>query len=146
MSEVEIRSRQDILFENYCKIINIEALTMIDIASRDIVPAVNKYIGEVAGISASKLSVLPDVTCAVEKDIITKLSALNEKVYAKVAELKRAEAVAASVKSVHERAEFYKDNVIPMMTVLRALVDEMETLTAANYWPLPSYGDMLFCV
>ncbi len=146
MSEIEIKSRQDILFENYCKIINIEALTMIDIASRDIVPAVNKYIGEVAGVAASKLSVLPDVTCAVEKDIITKLSALNEKVYAKVAELKRAEAVAASVSNVHERAEFYKDNVIPMMTVLRELVDEMETLTAQEYWPLPSYSELLFCV
>ena len=119
---------------------------MIDIASRDIVPAVNKYIGEVAGVAASKLSVLPDVTCSVEKDIITKLSALNEKVYAKVSELKRAEAVAASVSNVHERAEFYKDNVIPMMTVLRTLVDEMETLTAEEYWPLPSYSELLFCV
>ncbi len=146
MSEIELRSRQDILFENYCKIINIEALTMIEIASRDIIPAVNKYVGDVAASASAKLSVMPDIPCAVEKDIITRLSALCEKTYTKVAELKRAESVAASVKSVNERAEFYKDNVIPMMTALRALVDEMETLTAASYWPLPSYADMLFCV
>ena len=146
MSEIEIKSRQDILFENYCKIINIEALTMIEMASRDIIPAVNKYIGDVAEGAAAKLAVLPTVTCAVEKDIITKLSDLVEKAYSKVSELRRAEAVAASVKSVGEKAEFYKDNVIPIMTSLRAVVDEMETLTAADYWPLPSYGDLLFCV
>ena len=146
MSEIEIRSRQDILFENYCKIINIEALTMIDMASRDIIPAVNRYVGDVASGAASKLSVLPNVSCAVEKDIIEKLSALSEKTYSKVFELRRAESVAASVSNVHERAEFYKDNVIPIMVTLRALVDEMETLTAEDYWPLPSYGDMLFCV
>ena len=115
-------------------------------ASRDIIPAVNKYIGDVAEGAAAKLAVLPTVTCAVEKDIITKLSDLVEKAYSKVSELRRAEAVAASVKSVGEKAEFYKDNVIPIMTSLRAVVDEMETLTAADYWPLPSYGDLLFCV
>ena len=146
MSEIEIKSRQDILFENYCKIINIEALTMIEMASRDIIPAVNKYIGNVAEGAAAKLSVLPAISCAVEKDIITKLSDLVEKAYSKVSELRRAEAVAASVKSVGEKAEFYKDNVIPIMTSLRAVVDEMETLTAADCWPLPSYGDLLFCV
>ena len=119
---------------------------MIEMASRDIIPAVNKYIGDVAEGAAAKLAVLPTVTCAVEKDIITKLSDLAEKAYSKVSELRRAEAVAASVKSVGEKAEFYKDNVIPIMTSLRAVVDEMETLTAADYWPLPSYGDLLFCV
>ena len=115
-------------------------------ASRDIIPAVNKYVGDVAKGASAKLAVMPAISCAVEKDIITKLSELCEKAYSKVSELKRAEAVAASVSNVHERAEFYKDNVIPIMNVLRTLVDEMETLTAAEYWPLPSYGDLLFCV
>ena len=147
MSEVELKSRQDILFENYCKIVNIEARTMIDIAARDIIPAVSAYVGDIATAATAKAALLGGLSaCSVEKDIVSKLSKLNESAYEKVEELKRVETVAASILFNSEKAAFYKDNVIPVMTQLRTVVDEMETLTAQSYWPLPSYGDLLFCV
>ncbi len=146
MSEVEVNSRKDILFENYAKIINIEALTMIEMVSRDIIPAVNAYIGDVANSLSAKLAVLPEACCDVEKDIITKLSSLNSAAYAKLAELKSAEADVAKTSGYEEKSEMYKDTVIPIMSDLRALVDEMETLTSTEYWPLPSYGEMMFSI
>ncbi len=144
MNETEISSRKDILFENYSKIINIEARTMIEMAGRDIIPAVNEYVGDVADTAAAKLAVLPDVSCEVEKDIIKKLSALNAKAYAKVAELRDVEEEAVAISDHEKMADFYCNEVIPLMTELREIVDNMETMTASEYWPLPSYGDMMF--
>ena len=144
MNEIEIRSRQEILLENYSKMINIEALTMIEMATRDIIPAVNEYIAEVAHTAAIKTQVVENINCSVERDIITKLSTLNAKAYTALGELKRAETEAAKIASAEERAETYVNKVIPAMDKLRAYVDEMETLTASEYWPLPSYGDMMF--
>ena len=144
MNETEVSSRKDILFENYSKIINIEARTMIEMAGRDIIPAVNDYVGDVADTAAAKLAVLPDVSCEVEKDIIKKLSALNAKAYAKVEELRDVEAKAVAISDHEKMADFYCNEVIPVMTELREIVDNMETMTASEYWPLPSYGDMMF--
>ena len=146
MSEVEINSREDILFENYSKIVNIEALTMIEMASRDIIPAVNAYIGDVAGGLSAKLDVMPDVPCDVERDIIKKLSELNSKAYSQLAALKAVEAKAAKTEGLVERAECYCNEVIPAMKALRASVDEMETMTASEYWPMPTYSDLMFNV
>ena len=144
MNEVEIRSRQEILLENYSKMINIEALTMIEMATRDIIPAVNEYVSEVAHTAAIKTQVVENINCSVERDIITKLSTLNAKAYAVLGELRRAETEAAKITTAVQRAESYVNKVIPAMEKLRAYVDEMETLTASEYWPLPSYGDMMF--
>lgn len=144
MSEVELNSREDILFENYSKLINIEALTMIEMASRDIIPAVGAYISELAGTVANVLAVLPESPCLVEKTLIKKLSALNEKAYEDLEALKRVDAEAAAIGDVVTCAEAYRDKVIPAMNALRESVDAMETLTAAEYWPLPTYGDMMF--
>lgn len=144
MNEVEIRSRQEILLENYSKMINIEALTMIEMATRDIIPAVNEYVSEVAHTAAIKTQVVENINCSVERDIITKLSTLNAKAYAALGELRRAETEAAKITTAVQRAESYVNKVIPAMEKLRAYVDEMETLTASEYWPLPSYGDMMF--
>ncbi len=146
MSKVELISREEILFENYSKIINIEALTMIEMASRDIIPAVNDYIASVADTAASKLSVLPGVDCTVEKDLITKLSDLNAKAYKALEKLKEVDAEAAGQSDSVKMAEMYKDKVIPAMSELRGYVDTMETMTASDYWPLPTYGDMMFRV
>ncbi|MGM9683838.1 MAG: glutamine synthetase III [Eubacteriales bacterium] len=146
MSEVEMRSREEILFENYSKIINIEALTMIEMASRDIIPAVNAYVSEVAGAAAAKQAVLPGVNCDVETDLIGKLSDLNAKAYAALDKLKKVDADAAATSNTVRMAEKYRDEVIPAMSDLRVAVDEMETLTASEYWPLPTYGDMMFRV
>ncbi|MBR2354580.1 MAG: glutamine synthetase III [Clostridia bacterium] len=146
MSRTEIESRKEILLENYAKIINIEALTMIEMASRDIIPAVNSYLGEVASTAAAKRSVLSGVSCAVEEDILMKLSDLNTKAYDALGKLKKAEAKAAKTAGVMARAEAYRDLVLPAMEKLRKLVDEMETMTSSEYWPLPTYGDMMFKV
>ena len=144
MNEVEMRSRQEILLENYSKIVNIEALTMIEMATRDIIPAVNSYIAEIAHTAAIKAQVVENINCSVERDMITKLSSLNAKAYSALGELRRAETEATKIASATERADAYVGKVIPAMEKLRAYVDEMETLTASEYWPLPSYGDMMF--
>ena len=146
MSETELRSREEIYFENYSKIINIEALTMIVMASRDYIPAVERYIAQIADAAAKKIAVCPDVSCAVEKDIIRKLSELNAEAYSTVELLKAEETAAASITDAKERAECYCYRVLPLMSKLRAAVDGMETLTASNLWPVPTYGDMMFRV
>ena len=145
MNEVEIRSRQDIFFENYSKIINIEALTMIEMAGRDIIPAVNRYMGDVATGANAKEKLIPG-SCAVERDIVQKLSDLTYKAYHVLAKLEASEKVAAAIPDCVARAEAYRDTVIPAMTRLREFVDEMEQLTSSEYWPLPSYGDLMFKV
>ena len=145
MNEIEIKSRQDIFFENYSKIINIEALTMIEMAGRDIIPAVNRYVGDVAAGANAKEKLIPG-SCAVERDIVQKLSELTYKAYHTLAKLETSEKVAASITNNVARAEAYRDTVIPSMKLLREFVDEMETLTSSEYWPLPSYGDMMFKV
>ena len=145
MNEIEIKSRQDIFFENYSKIINIEALTMIEMASRDIIPAVNRYVGDVATGANAKEKLIPG-SCAVERDIVQKLSDLTYKAYHTLAKLETSEKVAASIANNVTRAEAYRDTVIPTMKRLREFVDEMELLTSSEYWPLPSYGDMMFKV
>ena len=145
MSKVEIDSREDIFFENYSKIINIEALTMIEMASRDIIPAVNAYMGDLARGANEKEKLIPG-SCAVERDIIKKLSALTYKAYTALEELLRIEKVTAVIPDNVSRAESYHDSVIPAMNALRSYVDEMETLTSSEYWPLPTYGDMMFKV
>ena len=144
MSEVEVRSRQEILLENYSKIVNIEALTMIEMATRDIIPAVNAYVAKVAETAVIKKQMIENVNCSVERDIVTKLSTLNSKAYRALEELKKAEKDAAETENAEKRAEKYVGVVIPAMEKLRSFVDEMETLTASEYWPLPNYGDLMF--
>ncbi len=146
MSESEIRSREDILLENYAKIVNIEALTMIEMVSRDIIPAVNAYLGDVAGTMGAKLAVMPELSCEVEKDLLTKLTTLNAKAYRDLAVLKEVELKAAAEKDILKRAQSYCDEVIPAMATLRRHVDAMECLTSSEYWPFPTYGDMMFKV
>ncbi len=146
MSEVEINSREEIYFENYAKIVNIEALTMIEMATRDIIPAVSEYTAALADSAAAKLAVLPDIDCSFETDVLKKLSALNAKAYAQTAKLKAAEAKATAVEDAVKRAEEYCYKVIPAMEALRETVDAMEPLVASEYWPLPTYGDMMFRV
>ena len=146
MNEVEMRSREEIFFENYAKIINIEALTMIVMATRDYIPAVERYIAEIADAAAKKRAVCESISCAVEKDIICRLSDLNGQAYDAVRRLKEIETKAASIADVRARAECYCNSVLPVMNELRLAVDEMETLTTSKLWPVPTYGDMMFRV
>ena len=146
MSRTEICSRVEILFENYAKLINIEAQTMVEMALRDILPAVNAYTTEIAGGAVAKTAVLPTADVSMEKDLIARLSALSGKAYLLAQELKRADAAAIAEKDSEKRATAFAECVIPVMEQLRAHVDEMETMTSAKFWPVPNYGDMMFRV
>ena len=146
MSETEMKSREEIYFENYSKIVNIEALTMIVMASRDYIPAVESYIATIADTAMKKRAVCEGVSCTVESNLICRLSDLNAKAFDAVERLRNAETDAASIASARERAECYCSRVLPLMEELRSYVDEMETLTASKYWPVPTYGDMMFRV
>ena len=146
MSETEMRSREEIYFENYAKIVNIEALTMIVMASRDYIPAAEKYIALIADVAAKKSAIGIDAACRVEKDIVQRLSDCVADAYANVEKLGKEEAVAASLTDAKARAEYYVSRVIPLMDALRASVDKMEVLTASEFWPVPTYGDMMFRV
>ena len=144
MSRTEINSREEILFENYSKVINIEAMTMIQMANRDIIPAVNAYLGQVASAAAAKQTVLPYINCDVEKDILTKLSALNAETYANVEALKIADAEANAISDVKLKAEACARAVVPAMADLREVVDAMEQITSSQFWPMPTYSDLMF--
>ena len=145
--EVEMQSRQDIILETYAKTINIEALTASDMVKRDILPAVSSYVAELASGVATKKAISDDIPCEAELDIIKRLSGLQDCAYKKLAALDNA---IIGVKEVGEDpievATYYKDSVITAMTELRAVVDEMETLVSSDYWPYPSYGDLMFRV
>ena len=146
-TEVEMQSRQDIILETYAKTINIEALTASDMVKRDILPAVSSYVAELASGVATKKAISDDIPCEAELDIIKRLSGLQDCAYKKLAALDNA---IIGVKEVGEDpievATYYKDSVITAMTELRAIVDEMETLVSSDYWPYPSYGDLMFRV
>ena len=119
---------------------------MIVMASRDYIPAVENYIAQIADTAAKKRAVCEDVSCAIEKDIIRRLSELNATAYSTVERLRAAETEASSVKNARDRAECYCSRVLPIMSELRAAVDEMEALTSSKCWPVPTYGDMMFRV
>ena len=146
-TEVEMQSRQDIILETYAKTINIEALTASDMVKRDILPAVSSYVAELASGVTTKKAISDDIPCEAELDIIKRLSGLQDCAYKKLAALDNA---IIGVKEVGEDpievATYYKDSVITAMTELRAVVDEMETLVSSDYWPYPSYGDLMFRV
>ena len=144
MSETEIVSRQEIMLENYSKVINIEALTMIEMVMRDIIPAVNAYTGKLADEVNAKQAIVGETGVRVEKTLLKKLSTLCGETYDLVQSLISAEKSAASQDDHEKMADAYLEKVIPLMERTRAKVDTMETLTASEYWPFPTYGEMLF--
>ena len=144
MSETEIHSRVEILYENYAKLINIEAQAMVEMAARDILPAVNAYTAEVAAGASAKTDFIATADVSMETELVETLSALVGKAYVTVKELKAADAAALKEKKGVEMATAFAERVIPLMSELRCQVDEMETMTSNEYWPMPNYGDMMF--
>ncbi len=144
MSTSELQSRQDILLENYAKIINIEAQTMIVMASREYIPAVEEYMCRLADTASKKRDVLGVGSIGVEKDLLTKLSSYNEQAYAALEALKRADAEAMSQPDHFSVARVFCDKVVPAMQALRAPVDAMETIMPSALWPVPTYGEMTY--
>lgn len=143
-SEEEMMSRKEIYIENYCKLINIEAMTMLDIATMDIIPAVIEYKKMVTETVISSKAV--GVKADAEIDIANSLEDLIVKSKKAVDSLRKALDNAHSMGENLNSAHIYKDDVIAAMNELRAICDEMELSTAKSYWPLPSYGDLLFSV
>ncbi len=144
-SEPEMRARYEILSENYCKIINIEALTMIDMAKKDILPAVSKYSHELSDTVIAKAA-CGDIESGYEKELLAKVSKLNTAAYKKTEKLEQAVLKAKEISETQELSMYYKDAVFAAMSELRITVDELETMVPADIWPYPSYGDMLFSV
>ena len=145
-TKAEIEARQEIFYENYCKTINIEALTMIDMVNKDILPAVSKYVGKLSETAATKKSCFAGADCTYEEKTATKLSALSGSIYSKVTDLEDSFIDLKNAGSVVEEAEMFKSVIIPKMQELRAVTDEAECITSAEYWPYPSYGELLFGV
>ena len=146
MSETEMRSRREIFFENYRKIVGIEARTMIEMTERDILPAVSSYVTKLAEGINQKRAALPSADLTFEVSTAEKLSELMAKTVAAKVALEKAEHIAEEKPTDEERAVYAKDAVLPKMDALRHLVDHMETLTAREYWPMPTYGDLTYRV
>ena len=142
-SEVESHARYDIKIEEFCKLINIEALTMIDMARRSIAPAISAYGNDLANAALAKKEL--GVNVKAEKDVLSKISDLAAVFNDKIEALESAVIKADEFTSA-EQAKYFHDSVIPAMNELRLVGDELETLTAEEYWPFPSYGDMLFSI
>ncbi len=135
LSPVEIESRYETTLENYCKTVNIEALTMVDMAKKEILPAVEGYTGELSGTLSAKLEACPGLSCKYEKSTILKPSSLESSLI----KMK-------TISDITEQASFIRDVILQKMAELRVVCDEAETLTAAKYWPFPTYSDLLFGV
>ena len=145
-SEAEIHSRYEICLENYCKTVNIEGLTMVDMARKEILPSVEAYLRDLSGTVAAKAAAVPGLACKYEKGIITKLSTLVDEIDDAAEALDSTLVRLKAVPDVTDAAYVIRDVVLQKMAELRVVCDEAETLTAAKYWPFPTYGDLLFGV
>ena len=145
-SEAEIRSRYEICLENYCKTVNIEGLTMVDMARKEILPAVEAYLGDLSGTVAAKTAAVPGLACKYEKDQISKLSKLADEISDAASSLDTTLIRLKAIPDVTDAAYVIRDVVLQKMAELRVVCDEAESITADKYWPFPTYGDLLFGV
>ena len=141
-TRAELESREEILYENYAKTINIEALTMIEMSSKQIIPAVVKYTKELADTVNSVKSAGADASVyeSLLKDICAKLARMQKA----LEDLKEVENTATSMKEGKEQAYFYREKVMAAMEALRIPADELEMVVDKKVWPFPTYGDLLF--
>ncbi len=145
-SESEIRSRYEICLENYCKTVNIEGLTMVDMVRKEILPAVEAYLGDLSGTVAAKTAAVPGLACKYEKDLISKLSKLADEISDAASSLDTTLIRLKAIPDVTDAAYVIRDVVLQKMAELRVVCDEAESITADKYWPFPTYGDLLFGV
>ena len=146
LTKVEMESRYEVELEHYSKIINIEALTMLEMARKQLLPAVNAYMSEVANTAASKLAVSESISVRSETKTLTKLSADADAMSDAVDTLQDAVDASKALPTEAEKAVAFHDNVLPAMDALRAAADDAETICGEDYWPLPSYSKMLYYV
>ena len=146
LTKVEMESRYEVEMEHYSKIINIEALTMLEMARKQLLPAVNSYMSELANTAASKLAVSENISVRSETKTLTKLSADADAMSDAVDTLQDAVDASKALPTEAEKAVAFHDNVLPAMDTLRAAADDAETICGEDYWPLPSYSKMLYYV
>lgn len=142
----EIHSRYEILVENYCKTINIEALTMLEMVKKEIIPAVCSYIKELSDTAIAKKALSSEINCGLEKSIVSQLSSLSGSLYERIKQLEDGLLGVKGQDPLQTQGEYYRDIVFPAMQALRAVADEIETLVGEEYWPYPTYGQLLFSV
>ncbi len=145
-SEAELKSRCEIMLENYCKAVQIEANTMVDMARTQIAPAVEAYTLKVAETAAAKKALDTGLACSYESGLVRKLSALTDMIAERVEELETSVASLHTAEDIVSESYAIRDSILPKMGELRVACDEAETLTAKSYWPFPTYGDLLFGV
>ncbi len=141
----ELTARNEIHLENYCEVVGIEARTMADMVRRDIFPAVSRFSGDLASAVAAKKAVLPDLDCSAEEELLRKAAGLLGRM-AKEREALESALTWRDFADAYEAAHYYKYTIFAAMEELRKTVDELETITAAGYWPYPSYTDLLFSI
>ena len=145
LSRVEINSRVAIVLENYAKILHIEALTLIDMVNREIIPAISAYSDKLCRSVLNKNS-LGGVNTNVERELISRLTAANNEIYSLTDSLKIAIATAERTADVFEKARFYHDEILSLMADIRKYADSAESVMPSDSWPYPSYGDLLFSI
>ena len=144
-TETELKSRQEILVDNYVKTIHIEALTAIDMARQMILPAISKYVGDLAGYVVARHGVSASFACKADTALIERLGGLEDKLYDAVSLLVD-ETEKAEKRERFEAATYYRDKVIPAMEAARSYADQAELLVSGSYWPMPTYGQLLYTV
>ena len=145
-SPAELHSRYEILLENYSKTVNIEALTMVDMAKKEILPAVEKYTKSLADTLAAKKAAVAGLPCKYETAAVTKLSEFSDSIADATDDLEAEIEKFQAIEDVTEAANDIRDVILGKMDSLRAVCDEAETITAKEFWPFPTYSDLLFSV
>ena len=143
-SEAELEARREVYADSYCKALNIESLTMLEMAQREILPAVSAFCEELARTAECKAAL--GVSALYEKDTLTCLCGLLDEAHKTVSELSEVQEYAERIENAPERSVCVRDRLLPAMNELRRIVDRMETVTNVRYWPIPSYSDLLFSV
>ena len=145
-TEDELRSRRDIMLENYCKSVRIEANTMINMVHKRIAPAITRFTADLARQATEKKALFPALACSYETELVTRLSALTDTITERTDELEQALLAVQDAEDIVAESCAIRDAVLPRMAELRIPCDQAELLTAKRYWPFPTYGDILFSV
>ena len=145
-TKAELESRCEIMLENYVKAVNIEALTMADMARKEILPAIEAYVSSLAKTALRKKELSESISSQYEKDVISKLSSMADLIYSRTGELEEATSKLKTVEDIQEQANYIRDEILPKMSAVRVVADEAETMTDSKFWPFPTYGDLLFGV
>ena len=146
LTKTEMQSRYEIHLENYCKVLNIEANTMVSMAKKYIFPSVTAYIKDLSNTINEVKTAVPKANVNAEQKLVEGLSKLVNLLYDDNNKLEELSLTALNIQDLQKRADYYKDTVIPAMARVRSSADELELITAKKYWPMPTYGDLIYKV